>query len=164
MSSVEFPPAERVNLFGNFTRGELIGAAVATALFGVGAMTGALVPALVVTALIVVWTFTPTRRHPFRLIVPAALRWSLRRDRSWSAGVKGAVKPPSFLRGVDVQLADRAVRVAADRGGRGAPVVHGDVQRGPGGVDVLERQRAGRRRTGRGARCSARCAWSATAS
>ena len=36
MSDVEFPPAERVNLFGDFTRGELVGAAVATALFGVG--------------------------------------------------------------------------------------------------------------------------------
>lgn len=105
MSNVEFPPAERVNLFGNFTRGELIGAALATAVFGVGAMTGALVPSLEVTALIVVWTFAPTRRHPLRLIVPAALRWSLRRDRSWSAGVKAAVQAPSFLRGVDVQLA-----------------------------------------------------------
>ena len=26
MNGIEFPPAERVNLFGNFTRGELIGA------------------------------------------------------------------------------------------------------------------------------------------
>ena len=43
MNGVEFPPGERVNLFGNFTRGELIGAALATALFGVGVMIGKLI-------------------------------------------------------------------------------------------------------------------------
>lgn len=105
MSNVEFPPAERVNLFGNFSRGELLGAAGATSVFGVGAMTGALVPALLVALVIGLWTFTPTRRHPFRVIVPEALRWSLRRNRTWSAGVKDAPTPPPFLRGVDVHLA-----------------------------------------------------------
>lgn len=104
MSDIEFPPMERVSLFGNFDRGELMGAAAATSVFGVGAMTGALLETAIVTVLIVVWTFTPTRRNPFRIIVPRALRWWLRRDRTWSAGTKAAVKPPPFLRDIDVQL------------------------------------------------------------
>ena len=105
MNGVEFPPSERVNLFGDFSRGELIGAALATSTFGVGAMTGQLVVALVVTVLIGVWTFTPTRRRPFRLIVPTGARWLLRRDRTWSAPMTGTAIAPGFLRGVEVQLA-----------------------------------------------------------
>ena len=105
MNEVEFPPAERVNLFGNLTRGELTGAALATGVFGVGAMTGQLVPALVATALISIWTFAPTRRRPFRLLVPSALRWAVRRDRTWSAPITGPGQGPAFLHGVEVQLA-----------------------------------------------------------
>ena len=107
MSTVEFPPAERVNLFRNFTRSELVGAAAATAVFAGGVLFGRLVLAGVLTALIVLWTFAPTRRRPFRMIVPAALRWALRRDRTWSAGVRSitSVNAPAFLHGVDVQLA-----------------------------------------------------------
>ena len=95
-----------MNLFGNFTRGELVGAALATTVFGVGVMIGQLLPAVFITAVIVVWTFTPTRRRPFRLIVPSAVRWSLRRDRTWSAPMRGPASVPSFLRGMEVQLAD----------------------------------------------------------
>ena len=46
MNGIEFPPSERVNLFGNFTRGELVGAALATTVFGVGVMIGRLLPAV----------------------------------------------------------------------------------------------------------------------
>ena len=104
MNGIEFPPSERVNLFGNFTRGELAGAAAATAVFGVGVMSGLLVPAVAIAAALVVWTFTPTRRLPFRVIVPAALRWTLRRDRTWSAPMRGAPSMPTFLRGTQVRL------------------------------------------------------------
>lgn len=106
MNQVEFPPEERVNLFGNFTRGELIGAALATAAFGVGVMAGALIPALAITVVVLVWTFLPTRRRPLRVLVPAWLRWVSRRDRRWSAPLRGGAGSPSFLRGVEVQLAD----------------------------------------------------------
>lgn len=105
MNGIEFPPAERVNLFGNFSRGELTGAAAATTSFGLGAMTGQLAVALVVTLVIALWTFTPTRRRPFRLIVPAWLRWLLRRERTWSVPMTGTMTAPRFLRGVDIQLA-----------------------------------------------------------
>jgi hypothetical protein len=106
VNGIEFPPSERVNLFGNFTRGELAGAALATTVFGVGVMIGQLLSAVFITAAIVVWTFTPTRRHPFRLIVPSAVRWSLRRERTWSAPMRGPGTVPSFLRGMEVQLAE----------------------------------------------------------
>jgi hypothetical protein len=105
VNAVEFPPAERVNLFGNLTRGELIGAALATGVFGVGVMVGDLIPSAMVTVLIVVWTFTPTRRRPLRLTVPAALRWRLRRDRTWSAPLTGQSHGPTFLRDVEIRLA-----------------------------------------------------------
>ena len=104
MSGIEFPPSERVNLFGDFTRGELVGAAAATAVFGVGVMSGQLVLAVAIAAAIVVWTFAPTRRRPFRVIVPAAVRWSLRRDRTWSAPMRGVPSMPTFLRGTQVRL------------------------------------------------------------
>lgn len=107
MSTIEFPPAERVSLVGDFTRGELIGAGSATAVFGVGAMGGRLLAAIVVSAAILAWTFVPTRRRPLRIIVPAALRWRLRRDRTWSATIRPSASPPklpSFLRGVDLEV------------------------------------------------------------
>ena len=104
--NVEFPPIERVNLFGDFSRGELIGAAVATTVFGLGIMAGQLVPAVVIPVLMLLWTFTPTRRRPFRVIVPARVRWMLRRDRMWSAPMRGTPTAPAFLRGMEVQLVD----------------------------------------------------------
>jgi hypothetical protein len=107
VSTIEFPPAERVSLVGDFTRGELIGAGSATAVFGVGAMGGRLLAAIVVSAAILAWTFAPTRRRPMRIIVPAALRWRLRRDRTWSATIRPSASPPqlpSFLRGVDLEV------------------------------------------------------------
>ena len=106
MNTIEFPPSERVNLFGSLTRGELLGAALATAVFGVGVMIGALLPSMTITAVIVVWTFTPTRRRPFRLIVPAAVRWRLRRDRTWSAPMRATACMPTFLQGTEVRLAN----------------------------------------------------------
>lgn len=106
MTTIEFPPAERVNLVGNLTRGELIGAGTATGIFGVGIMTGRLIAATAVAAVIVAWTFTPTRRRPFRIIVPAALRWRLRRDRRWSAVESHSTRLPGFLSHIAVELAD----------------------------------------------------------
>jgi hypothetical protein len=104
--NVEFPPIERVNLFGDFSRGELVGAALATTVFGLGIMVGQLVPAVAVLVVILLWTFTPTRRRPFRVIVPSAVRWTLRRDRLWTAPMRGASSGPTFLRGMDVHLVD----------------------------------------------------------
>lgn len=104
--NVEFPPIERVNLFGDFSRGELVGAAVATTVFGLGIMVGQLVAAVVILVVVLLWTFTPTRRRPFRVIVPARARWMLRRDRIWSAPMRGTATAPTFLRGMEVQLVD----------------------------------------------------------
>jgi hypothetical protein len=107
MSTIEFPPAERVNLVGNLTRGELIGAGCATGIFGVGIMTGRLFAATGAALVIVVWTFAPNRRRPLRVTVPAALRWRLRRDRHWSAvSPRRAGLLPGFLADVAIELAD----------------------------------------------------------
>lgn len=105
MNAVEFPPAERVNLFGNFSRGELIGAGAAVGVFGGGVLTGWLFESLGVAAVILLWTFTPTRHRPMRVLVPAWLRWGLRRKRTWSAPIKGGASAPAFLDGVEVVLA-----------------------------------------------------------
>lgn len=106
ITAVEFPPAERVNLYGSLSRGELIGAAVATMVFGAGIAAGLLIQSAAVAVVVLGWTFAPTRRRPLRLLVPAWVRWQLRRDRTWTAPLRGQPAPPPFLRGVDVQLAE----------------------------------------------------------
>lgn len=105
MTAVEFPPVERVNLYGSLSRGELVGAAAATMTFGAGIAIGYLVESAVIAVLALVWTFTPTRRRPWRVLVPAWLRWRMRRDRIWTAPLRGTAPAPGFLRGVEIQLA-----------------------------------------------------------
>jgi len=106
VSTVEFPPAERVSLYGSFSRGELLGAAVATMLFTGGIVVGLLIESAGAAVAVLVWTFAPTRRRPLRVLVPAWVRWRLRRDRLWRAPLRGRAAPPPFLAGVDVALAD----------------------------------------------------------
>ena len=121
VSDVEFPPTERVNLFGNFSRGELIGAAAATAVFGVGVVIGQLVPSLVLTVLIAavdVHTDAPPPVPPDRaggaaLVAATGPQLVGRCDGGGAATVVPAWRGRAARR--------RAARPGPDRGGRRCP-------------------------------------------
>ena len=105
MSAVEFPPTEKVKVIGDLSRGEVAGAAAVIVLAMCGIMMGPLVPWLVLAVLAALWTFAPTRRRPFRVVVPEQLRWLSRRDKLWSASIRGEAGTAPFLSDVRVVLA-----------------------------------------------------------
>lgn len=104
MSTIQFPPPEKLKLLGNMTRGQIVGVG-ATLIIGVFAVMTKRYWWLLSAPVVLTWTFLPTPARPFRTRVPARLRWMLRREKSWSAPLGGKNKGAPFLRGAKIHLA-----------------------------------------------------------
>jgi hypothetical protein len=103
---VVWPPEEKVALVGRWSRSEVIGIAV-TVLYVFG---GAVVTApwwfYSGAVLLLGWTFAPRRGVKVRSRVAARVAWVSRRDKVWSAPIRGSGGVPRCLRGVRFVLGD----------------------------------------------------------
>lgn len=112
MTPVEFPPAERVKLLGSLSAGEVYGSGLAI-VTAVGSLAlGRLWPWAMVPLALCLWTFAPTRRDPFRVMVPRRMRWALRNDKSWSQPIRSD-DADDFLKGVELILAPDTLTAGA---------------------------------------------------
>lgn len=120
-SNVVFPPGEKVGLIGPLTLPQVIGAAVAIAGFVAGAMLDAVIGWSVGAGVVLAVTFTPWRGRPLRLVVLHQLGWVRRRDREWSAPLRGGAAPAACFRNVTYHLvagdAGEPIGVVEARGG-----------------------------------------------
>jgi hypothetical protein len=88
-SNVVFPPDEKVGLIGPLTLPQVVGAALAIAGFVAGAMLDDVIRWSVGAVIVLAVTFALWNGKPLRLVVLQQLGWVLRRDKEWSAPLRG---------------------------------------------------------------------------
>lgn len=120
-NDVVFPPDEKVGLIGPLTLPQVIGMAAAIGSFVGGVMLDNLLRWSVLALVILAITFTPWNGRPLRLVLLQQAGWMRRRDKEWSAPLRGSGAPAPCLRNIAYHLVTgddgRPVGVVEAKGG-----------------------------------------------
>ena len=128
---VLWPPDEKVKLIGALSRPQVLGVGAAFGVFGAGIAVDQPIGAGIAAIPVLLWTMLSWRGTPIRMRVVDRARWLARRDRVWSATTRGALAPPTCLRGITLHLAtdtehEGAIGVVEAPGGAYTVVIPAD--------------------------------------
>lgn len=104
-SNVVFPPTEKVGLIGPLTMPQVLGSGMAIGAFVTGAMLDDLIRWAIAAMIVVAVTFTPWRGEPLRRVVLHQLGWLGRRNKEWSAPLRGGGAVAPCFRRITYHLA-----------------------------------------------------------